>query len=361
MRTPASLLVDEANAALAEGTAESNDRAVGLFEQALGADPHSAPAYIGLANAYLDRVDDLRNTREWLDRALAAGETAIKLDPTADDAYLALGIAYRIKGSLRQELQLWQHRLELAPHDAVARTRGGWVLWFSGQPDGAVRWLEDAVAQQSGSEYVEKWAHFFLGNANLSLGDFAEAERMYAAQLALNPDHSSAQAGVIWSLLARGQDDEARSQLHGFRTGSFDGDRVSLKLADIEYFLREDEIAAEHAREALSEPDARYWPRGFLASTILGALFFESDRATADEYLTSSEEIDRERLQGGDEGYMPHVDLAAVAAIRGDSRAAWSSLQTAVTAGWRYPTLAARDRLFENVQGDDRFRTLASD
>jgi Tfp pilus assembly protein PilF len=352
MSTPAPSLVAEANAALAEGTAESNERAVELFELAIGADPRFAPAYAGLANAYLDRVGDLRDTRAWLDRAVAAGEKAIELDPKADDAYLPLGAAYRIKGALRLELELWRRRLELAPDDAVARTHGGWVLWFTGRPDEAIRWLEAAVAQQSGSKYVERWAHFFLGNANLALGDFAEAERMYAAQLASHPDHSSAKAGVIWSLLSARRDDEARSQLQEFQAGAFDGDRVPLKLADLEYFLREDKLATEHAREAMSEPDARYWPRGFLAGTLLGALLYDSDPATADEHLAASEEIDRERLHGGDEGYMPHVDLAAVATIRGDSRAARMSLQAAAAAGWRYTTLAARDRLFESVQGD---------
>lgn len=234
------------------------------------------------------------------------------------------------------------------------------MLWFTGRSDEALPWLEAAVAQQSNSKYVETWAHFFLGNANLALGDFAEAERMYRAQLALQPDHSSARAGVIWSLLAGRRDVEARSQLLKFQTGAFDRDRVALKLADIEYFLGEDDSATDHAREALSEPDERYWPRGLLASTLLGALLYDSDRAAADEHLTSSEEIDRERLQGGDEGYMPHVDLAAVAAIRGDSDAALKSLRAAVAAGWRYPTLAARDRLFENLQGHDGFRSLAA-
>ena len=335
-------------------------RAVGLFEQAVGADSRYAPAYVGLANAYLDRVNDLRDTREWLEWAVAAGEKAVELDPAADDAYLPLGIAYRIKGALRQELELWRRRLELAPEDAVARTRGGWALWFTGRPDEALLWLEAAVVQDSGSTFVERWARFFLGNAYLALGHFSEAERMYAAQLESHPDHSSAQAGLIWSLLAGERDEEARSQLWRFQTGSFDGDRVPLKLADIEYFLGEDEIAADHAHEALSEPDERYWPRGFLASTVLGALFYDSDRAIAEEHLMSSEEIDRERLQGGDEGYMPHVDLAAVAAIRGDPRSASRSLQAAVDAGWRYATLAARDRLFEKVQPDEGFSSLTA-
>jgi tetratricopeptide (TPR) repeat protein len=295
-----------------------------------------------------------------LERAVSAGEKAIELDPAAGDAYLPLGLAYRAKGALRKELELWQRRLQLAPDDGAARTRGGWVLWFSGRPDEALTWLHAALAQQSDSTYVHRWARFFLGNANLALGDFAEAERMYGSALELYPDHSSAQAGVIWSLLAARRDDEARSQLRHFQTGSFDRDRYQLKLADIEYFLGEDENASQHAGEVLAEPEERYWPRGLLASTLLGALLWDTDRAAADGHLASSEAIDRDRLEGGDEGYMPHIDLAAVHAIRGEPRVACGSLRAAIVAGWRYHSLATRDRLFENLRSDDEFRSLAA-
>jgi hypothetical protein len=163
---------------------------------------------------------------------------------------------------------------------------------------------------------------------------------------------------VIWSLLAAGRDEEARSHLRRFQTGSMDGDRYPLKLADIEHFLGEDETASRHAREALAEPEERYWPRGFLASTILGALLWPADRVGAEEQLGNSEQIDRERLEGGDEGYMAHIDLTAVEAIRGETRAACRSLRTAIGAGWRYGSLAARDRLFENLRTEPEFLSL---
>jgi tetratricopeptide (TPR) repeat protein len=201
---------------------------------------------------------------------------------------------------------------------------------------------------------------FFVGNAHLALGDAAQAARSYSTALERHPDHSSAQTGLIWSLLAAGRDEAARSRLREFQSDALDEDRYLLNLADIEYFLGEDDLAATHAREALMEPDGRYWPRGFLAGTILGALLWDRERDTADGHLTSSEEIDRDRFEGGDEGYMPHIDLAAVAATRGDARAACRSLRDALTAGWRYPTLAGRDRLFDKVQGDDEFQSLIS-
>jgi tetratricopeptide (TPR) repeat protein len=356
----ASTLVAQGRFALSEGTARSNERAVSLFERAIGVDPHFAPAYVGLATAHLERAGELRLGRQWLRHAVAAAEKAIELDRSSAEGYLALGLAYRSKGLLLKEMELWERRVRMDPGDAVARTRQGWVIWFAGRPDEAIKVLRAAASQQPEDSWVQRWVYFFLGNANLALGKYEEAERMHVKELGLHPDHSSAQAGLIWALLAAGREEEARAQLQRFQAGSYDGDRYPLKLADIEFVLREDGNALVHARDALAEPDERYWPRGFLASTILGALLWPSDRAGALAQFGSSERIDRERLEGGDESYMPHIDLAAVDAVRGEVRAACRSLRAAVAAGWRYPALAARDRLFEGVRTDSEFISLVS-
>jgi tetratricopeptide (TPR) repeat protein len=357
MSETANALVAQASSALSEGTPESNQLAVTLFERALGADPQSVPAYVGLANAYLERARELRLGLGWLERAIEAGERALELDPSTSDGYLALGLAYRAKGMLGREQKLWLRRLEVDPGDASARAREGWVLWFTGRPDEALKWLHAAATQQQ-NRWVQRWVYFFLGNANLALGDYAEAESMYRKQLSLDPDHSSAQSGVIWALLAANKDEDARHELSRFETNSYDGDRYPLKLADIEYFLGEDTKASAHARAALAEPDERYWPRGFLPSTVLGSVLWWSDRSAAVTQLRTSEQIDRQRLDGGDEGYMPHIDLAAIHAVRGERRAASRSLRAAIAAGWRYPALAVRDRLFESLRTDREFISL---
>jgi len=285
------------------------------------------------------------------------GEKAVELDPSASDGYVALGLAYRGKGYLRKELELWQRRARLDPAEATARIRAGWILWFTGRPDEALSWLHSAAAQRP----TDRWVYFFLGNANLALGDYDEAERMYRKPLELYQDHSSAHAGLIWSLLAAGRYDEARSRLRLFQASALDGDRYFVKVADIEYFLGEHESALLHGRRGVAEePEERYWPRGFLASTIIGALLWPAHYAEAEEQLQRSERFDRERLEGGDEGYMPHIDLAAVEAIRGEARAACGSLRAAIAAGWRYGSLAARDRLFENLHTDDEFLSLVA-
>jgi tetratricopeptide (TPR) repeat protein len=360
MSEMASALVAKGRGALSEGTHESLERAVALFERAVAVEPKFEPGYVGLAIACVELAAEPPLRQRWLERAIEAGEKAVELDPLGAEAYVALGRAYRSKGLLRKEEQLWRRRLEIDPQDAIARTRGGWVLWFTGRPAEGLEWLSAAAGLRPADQWVQRWVYFFMGNANLAMGNHAEAERSYRKQLELHPDHSSAEAGLIWSLLAAGIEDEARSEKARFAEGAYDGDRCALKLADIEYVLGQDDQASQHAREALSEPDERYWPRGFLASTILGALLWHSDRAAATTHFASSERIDRERLAGGDEGYMAHVDLAAVQAVRGDIATACRSLRSAVTAGWRYAALAARDRLFETLRADPAFISLVS-
>lgn len=354
-QTAAALTAEGLNE-LSDETAESNERAVALFQRAVGLDAAFALAYMGLAKAYVQRTDNLRLGLSWLESAVTAGNRAVELDPLLAEAYYALGRAYRIKGWLREELQLWQQRLQVDPNDSVASERLGWVLWFTGRADEGLPWLHAAAALRPNNP----WVHFYLGNANLALSDYTQAERMYRSALKIDPDHSSAQAGVIWSLLAATKDEEARSELHRFQTHSFDGDRYPLKLADVEYFLGEREGALLHAKQALAEPEERYWPRGFLASTILGAVLWPAERKHAQQELDRSEQIDHDRLKSGDQGYMAHIDRAAVEAIRGDLRAACRSLRTAIAGGWCYGSLAARDRLFENLRPDPEFRSMVN-
>ncbi len=355
MCDPAVALEAEGKQELAQGTPESNERAVALFERAIRADPGFAPAYVGLTRAYVQRTRNLRLGRTWLDSAVAAGEKAAQLDPSPGDAHMALASAYRNKGALRKELDLWRRRAHLEPSDADATERVGWILWFTGRPGEALSWLETTVAQRPTGE----WGYFYLGNVHLALGNYSEAERMYRRMVELQADHSSAHAGVIWSLLAAGKDEEARSRLRSFQASPLDGDRYSVKVADFEQFLGENESALTHARQAVAEePDERYWPRGLCASTIVGALLWPMDRSGAEDALRRSEQIDRDRLEGGDEGYMPHIDLTAVHATRGDVRAACRSLQAAIEAGWRYPSLAARDPLLHPMRGDNEFQSI---
>jgi len=191
------------------------------------------------------------------------------------------------------------------------------------------------------------------------LQDYGRARQMYGRQLELHPDHSSAHAGVVWSLLAAGDEQTARARLHLMRSSQLDRDRYDVKRADIEHFLGERAEALVLARRGVAENAAsRYGPRGICASTELGSVLWEEDRAAAETALGASVSLDQARLAQGDEGHMPRFDLAAVHAIRGEIRPACQWLEAAVAAGWWYPELARRDPLFRAVHQDERFQRL---
>ena len=289
--------------------------------------------------------------------AISLLERAIELEPSHGDAYLALASIYRARGWLRRELALWLGRFDLDPGDPEASERIGWILWFIGRARDALPWLERTVALWPSG----RWATFYRGNAYLWLQDYDRARQMYGRQLELQPDHSSAHAGYLWTLLAAGNDEEARVRMPVIRSNRLDGDRYDVKRADLEHFLGERSEAVAHARRAVAEDAAvpgRYWPRGICASTVLGSALWEEDRAAAEEALNRSVALDKARLDKGDEGHMPRFDLAAVHAIRGETRQACQWLEAAVAAGWWYPDLARRDPLFRNVHKEERFQRL---
>lgn len=285
-------------------------------------------------------------------------QEAIELDPTLGDAYVVLGRIYYKHAWLDAELRLWQGRASIDPSDPDAQERIGWILWFTGRAEEALPWLERSIALRPSG----KWGHFYVGNANLILGRYSDAERAYRATLATHADHSSAHTGLAWTLFAAGRDDEAMAQCGHMRTTTLDGDRYDVKMADLELFAGNADAAADLARRASPEdPNAwlgRYWPRGTAATTILAGAVLDRDRGAAEKALQASASVDRARLSNGDEGYMPRYDLAAVCALRDEREEACRWLGEAIAVGWWFPDLARRDPLLRSLREYAPFKSL---
>ena len=96
---------------------EDNDRAVELFRQALELDPKFVLAYVGLADAYIDRVKRFHGADSWLDSAIDLCQQAIALDPKQLRAYTELAAAFNLKGWFDRMGGPVQTALELAPND----------------------------------------------------------------------------------------------------------------------------------------------------------------------------------------------------------------------------------------------------
>jgi eukaryotic-like serine/threonine-protein kinase len=96
---------------------EENDKAIELFKQALEKDPKFVLAYVGLADAYIDRVKRFHGEDFWLDSAIDLCQQAIALDPKQLRAYTELASAFNLKGWFDQMESPIRTALELAPND----------------------------------------------------------------------------------------------------------------------------------------------------------------------------------------------------------------------------------------------------
>lgn len=285
-------------------------------------------------------------------------QEAIELDPTLGDAYIALARIYYKHAWLNAELLLWQRRLTVDSNDPDAHERIGWIFWFTGRAEDSLPWLKRSIELRP----TGRWGYFYVGNANLILGRYPDAERAYRATLNTHPDHSSAHTGLAWTLFAAGRNDEATAQCDEMRASTLDCDRYEVKMADLELFSGNADAAADLARRATPEnPDewlGRYWPRGTAASTILAGAILDRDRGAADEALETSASVDRARILKGDEGYVPRYDLAAVCALRGAREEASHWLREAIAMGWWFPDIARRDPLLRSLREHAPFIAL---
>jgi serine/threonine protein kinase/tetratricopeptide (TPR) repeat protein len=96
---------------------DANDKAVDLFKQALQQDSKFGLAYVGLADAYIDRVKRFNGEGSWLDSAINLCQQAIALDPNQLRAYTELANAFNLKGWFDRMDAPISKALELAPND----------------------------------------------------------------------------------------------------------------------------------------------------------------------------------------------------------------------------------------------------
>jgi len=96
---------------------EDNDQAIERFKNALELDPKFVLAYIGLADAYIERVKRFHGESFWLDSAINLCQEAIALDPKQLRAYTELASAFNLKGWFDQMSGPVRTALELAPND----------------------------------------------------------------------------------------------------------------------------------------------------------------------------------------------------------------------------------------------------
>jgi serine/threonine-protein kinase len=102
-------------------TAEGLRRSVECFEEAIAADPDSALAYVGLADAYTILVDYGVLTSDSLAIAERAARRAIELDAGLAEPYPTLALIHTIRWHWEESESLYRRSLALNPSYATAR------------------------------------------------------------------------------------------------------------------------------------------------------------------------------------------------------------------------------------------------
>ena len=221
----------------AQRSAASVEKSINEFEGVTRRDPNFAPAFSGLADAYLlaREVGALSDTAAF-GRAGQAAERAVKLDPDLAAGHRARGfIAYWWNHDRAASSEAFQNALKLAPKDAQThfwygniladngehaaamreldaarlldpgsipiRTDRAWALWMAGYDGEALAELNAVIAKAPDTEE----AHDCLSIVYLSQGDYpAYAREMHeSARLRSEPDLIAHVGALDRALVAR--------------------------------------------------------------------------------------------------------------------------------------------------------------
>jgi DNA-binding winged helix-turn-helix (wHTH) protein/tetratricopeptide (TPR) repeat protein len=164
----------------------SIDKAIDEFGTVISRDPGFAPAYAGLADAYiLAREFGRYGDDTAFPRAEDAADVALRLDP----------------------------RLP-----AAQRANGFVSYWWNNDPAAAGIAFRAALAEAPDDPQT----HYWYGNVLADNGRFAAAEREFNAARSLNPESLAIQADWAWASWLAGDHDQAFHSLVAIRTSDPD-------------------------------------------------------------------------------------------------------------------------------------------
>jgi tetratricopeptide (TPR) repeat protein len=142
------------------------------FLDVIAKDPGFAPAYAGLAAAYLRLASISGAEPDDLVKMRSMAEHAIQLDPLLEEAHVALGEVYARDGRWSQAEANFRRAIELNPNSSEARLQFvTHFLWPLGRLDESLQQLREAEKADPLSPELQ----FEFGGLLLSAGRFKEA------------------------------------------------------------------------------------------------------------------------------------------------------------------------------------------
>ncbi|MGH9398298.1 MAG: protein kinase domain-containing protein [Terriglobia bacterium] len=166
--------------------AETVQKAIGLYKDALKQDPGFALAYAGLADASLRMYHETKD-RIWVDEATRAAEQAQQLNSTLPQVYTALGNVYSATGRSAEAVGMLQRALQLAPNSDEGYRQLGKAYLTDGKGDLAIAAFKKALRIDP---YY--WVNSDeLGKAYNGSGEYANALGAFQRVTQIEPDNAA--------------------------------------------------------------------------------------------------------------------------------------------------------------------------
>jgi TolB-like protein/tetratricopeptide (TPR) repeat protein len=182
------------------------EKSIPYFETANRIDASFAPAYVGLADAYLSLTLVVvgGDPGEWRPKAISAARKALELDPELSDAHGVLARLYLAQWRWSDSETEFQRALELNPNDG--RAHFGFAHWLlcQGRTDEAIVW-----SQRARKLDPLGFAGFNAGWILFNSRHYDDAIRELRSAIEVNPDDAWSHWLLGFVLTAAGHPDEA--------------------------------------------------------------------------------------------------------------------------------------------------------
>jgi len=184
------------------------ESAIGLFEQALKADPGFALGFSALGEAYWAKYR-LDHDSRWIDEAERTCKRAAELNNQLPAVYVTLARVHNGKGQYNLALQEIQQALKLEPRDSEALLGEAAVYASMGQAEKAESTYKKAAALRP-----QRWDGYYeLGVFYYQQRRYSDAAAEFERVLEITPDNALAHATLGGMMQLLGKDAEAEKHL----------------------------------------------------------------------------------------------------------------------------------------------------
>ena len=345
--------------ALNSTSPDENARAIRMLEQALVLDPAFTQAKLAIAHRHQWMAMLGDETHSAKARQLA--NEVLEQDPASSDALYLLATAAFSGGHVRESRVWFDRALEVDPDHHDALVDKGYLQTETGQlADGL-----DLSSRGLLSALNTANARFHVAWPLLALADDSRTRRWLDVAALDVPAFSRLDLSRIALEFRSGNADEARRLALAGLTRWAGVNEFEVFASDALHLLGD----IENARAALQmsarqSPDAKpYAVLSKRSPRLTFALILEQsgDQTGAADLMAAAHASAEKAIAAGNEWAYPHMDLATISIVRGETVDAVTALERARASGYRDFRTLRLDPVFEPLHGNVRFETLLAE